>query len=118
MINLVGKIITNHKFTGYIERGIGGGTSNYEKLQNKPQINGIELIGNQKSEDLGLQSKNKYATSEEAGTIKIGSNLSIDDDGVLSVETTDNAEQDNTKPMTSAGVYVQLGNINILLESI
>lgn len=118
MINLTGQINSNHEFTAQIEKIAGSGTTDYEKLKNKPQINGIELIGNQMSEDLGLQSKNKYATSEEAGTIKIGSNLSIDDDGVLSVQTTDNAEQDNTKPMTSAGVYVQLGNINILLESI
>ena len=118
MINLVGKINIKHVFTGQIQRGTGGGTSNYEKLQNKPQINGIELIGNQKSEDLGLQSKNKYASVEEPGTIKVGNNLTIDDQGFLSVDTTNNAEEDNTKPMTSAGVYIQLGNINSLLEQI
>ena len=31
-----------------------GGTSDYEKLKNKPQINGNELIGNKTSEELGL----------------------------------------------------------------
>lgn len=37
--------------------GGGGGTSNYNQLSNKPQINGIELSGNKSSEDLGLESK-------------------------------------------------------------
>lgn len=52
------------------------------------------------------------------GMIKVGENLSIAKDGLLSVDTTNNAEEDNTKPMTSAGVYTQLGNINVLLEKI
>lgn len=37
--------------------GGGGGTSNYNQLSNKPQINGIELSGNKSSKDLGLESK-------------------------------------------------------------
>lgn len=32
----------------------GGGTSNYEELENLPAINGIELIGDQSAHDLGL----------------------------------------------------------------
>ena len=31
-----------------------GGTSNYPDLANKPQINGVELVGNKTSEDLGI----------------------------------------------------------------
>lgn len=31
-----------------------GGTSNYPDLANKPRINGVELIGNKTSEDLGI----------------------------------------------------------------
>lgn len=34
---------------------IGGGTSDYNKLSNKPQINSITLIGNKTSQDLGLE---------------------------------------------------------------
>lgn len=37
---------------------------------------------------------------------------------VISVITTDAAEQDNTTPITSAGVYTQIGNINVLLGTI
>ena len=39
-------------------------------------------------------------------------------DGVLSVNTTNDAEKDNTLPMTSAGVYTQVGNIEVLLKTI
>lgn len=39
-------------------------------------------------------------------------------DGVLSVNTTNNMEQDNTLPITSAGVYATVGNIEALLKTI
>lgn len=58
------------------------------------------------------------ATAEKAGIVAVGKNLSITEDGVLSVETTDDAEQDNTKPITSAGVNLVVGNINALLAII
>lgn len=59
-----------------------------------------------------------YATKDKAGTIKVGENLAISEDGVLSVITTDTAQQDNTKPMTSAGVYTLAGNIEVLLAAL
>ena len=59
-----------------------------------------------------------YATKDQAGTIKVGDNLKISEDGVLSVDTTDTAQQDNTKPMTSAGVYTLAGNIEVLLATL
>lgn len=58
------------------------------------------------------------ATTEKAGIVTIGKNLSITKDGVLSVDTTNDAEQDNTKPITSAGVNLVVGNINALLAII
>jgi hypothetical protein len=49
----------------------------------------------------------------------IGDGLKYDSEtSTISVDTTDVAEQDNTKPITSAGVFVEIGNINALLESI
>lgn len=39
-------------------------------------------------------------------------------DGILSVNTTDLMEQDNTLPITSAGVYATVGNIEALLKTI
>ena len=58
------------------------------------------------------------STTEKAGIVAVGKNLSITEDGVLSVDTTDSAEQDNTKPITSAGVNLVVGNINALLAII
>lgn len=51
-------------------------------------------------------------------TIKPGDGLALSPDGTLSVLTTDDAAQDNTLPITSAGVYTQLGNIAVLLDTI
>lgn len=39
-------------------------------------------------------------------------------DGVLSVNTADAVEQDNTLPVTSAAVHTTVGNIEILLQTI
>lgn len=39
-------------------------------------------------------------------------------DGILSVNTTDQMAQDNTLPITSAGVYIIVGNIEVLLKTI
>lgn len=58
------------------------------------------------------------ANKTTLGGIKVGDNLGITGDGVLSVVTTDNVEQDNTRPMTSAGVYTTVGNIEVLLKTI
>lgn len=39
-------------------------------------------------------------------------------DGILSVNTTDLMEKDNTLPITSAGVFATVGNIEALLKTI
>lgn len=58
------------------------------------------------------------ATSEILGGIKVGDGLKITREGRLSVDAAGQAEQDNTKPITSAAVYAEIGNINSLLETI
>ena len=63
---------------------------------------------------------NKYL---EENPIDTGVNFEVDEtlrleDGILSVNTTDQMEADNTQPITSAGVYTQVGNINALLATI
>lgn len=34
--------------------GLTGGTNDYEKLKNKPSINGVELVKNKSFSDLGM----------------------------------------------------------------
>lgn len=58
------------------------------------------------------------ATATRLGGVKVGHNLTIDADGTLSINTTNDIEQDNTRPITSAGVYATVGNIEALLKTI
>lgn len=59
----------------------------------------------------------------EENPVDVGVNFETDDtlkleNGILSVNTTNNMEQDNTLPMTSAGVYAAVGNIEAILKTI
>lgn len=63
---------------------------------------------------------NKYL---EENPVSGGANFITDHtlsltNGVLSVNTTNRTEQDNTLPITSAGVYATVGNIEALLKTI
>ena len=59
-----------------------------------------------------------YLKANPPGPVKAGNGLKIAEDGTLSVDTADKAEKGNTKPITSAGVYLEIGNINALLATI
>lgn len=58
------------------------------------------------------------ASADTLGGIKVGENLKISADGVLSVDTAKAIEEDNTKPVTSAAVFTEVGNIEALLSKI
>lgn len=58
------------------------------------------------------------ASDTVAGIIRVGENLKIDENGVLSVDTATAVEEDNTRPVTSAAVQTTVGNIEILLKTI
>ena len=49
--------ITDDEGNDALGGGGGGGTSDYTDLENKPSINGVELSGNKKSNELGVYSK-------------------------------------------------------------
>ncbi len=48
--------------------GGGSGTTDYNSLENKPHINGVELQGEKTLEELGIQKKGNYASKEEIPT--------------------------------------------------
>ena len=53
------------------------------------------------------------------GGYNIGTGLKLDTEtNTLSVDTADAVEKDNTKPVTSAAVFAEVGNINALLATI
>lgn len=50
---------------------------------------------------------------------QIGAGLKLDEKtNTLSVDTADVVEQDNTKPVTSAAVHTEIGNIEALLAAL
>ena len=71
-----------------------------------------------------IQEKIKNSGGSSGGSsgsttnLKAGENINITDDGYISVVTTNEVEEDNTKPITSAAVYTEVGNINVLLKTI
>ena len=89
-------------------------SGNYEALTNKPSINGVTLIGNKTSSDLNIAAS--FPTEGNVGDILM--KTSAASDGVSWVTPASDAEQDNTRPITSAAVYTEIGNINALLATI
>ena len=88
--------------------GGSGGTTNYNDLTNKPQINGVELSGNKTSDDLGISGMTEeqeeqlnQATEDiltkvdkDQGTENAGKVLGIGSDGMVTpVEGTDTQKQ-------------------------
>ena len=61
----------------------------------------------------------KYGGGGDPGTggYTIGDGLKVEGRR-LSVDTATTVEEDNTKPITSAAVFTEIGNINALLETI
>lgn len=50
--------------------------------------------------------------------IKLGTGLYFDENGALSVKTTDAMTENDSTPISSHGVAVQVGNINALLGTV
>lgn len=85
---------------------------NYNDLSNKPSINGIELVGNKTGEELDLGS----AVFPSGGSV--GDLLGKTGEGIGWITPANAVEQDNTRPITAAAVYTEVGNIQALLAII
>ena len=69
--------------------------------------------------NLGIPKGAKGEPGEGGGGYKIGDGLKLDTKtNTISVDTAAAVERDNTKPITSAAVYTEVGYINSLLETI
>ena len=60
----------------------------------------------------------KAESAVPAGSLSIGNGLKWESAGKLAVDTADKVEQDNTKPVTSAAVHTEIGNIEALLAAL
>lgn len=66
-----------------------------------------------------LEKLEKFGGGSGGGVaFEVGNALELTDDGILNVKTTDEAEQDNTLPITSSGVHTIVGNIGAILDTI
>lgn len=89
------------------------GTSDYNKLKNKPSINGVTLVGDISSEDLNLSSV--PAGGSRGDLLAKRSDVHGDVEWITPASS---VEEDNTRPITAAAVYTEIGNINALLAII
>ena len=79
------------------------------------------LLGFLQRVDEGVRSTNTsdWDTYVQAsGDFSLGHALMWDKQGRLAVQVADEAEADNTLPITAAAVHTELGNIEILLQTI
>lgn len=58
------------------------------------------------------------ADTENLGAIKVGENLTVAEDGTLSVDTAETVEETDARPITSQAVYSEFGKIVALLNTI
>ena len=71
-----------------------------------------------------LSSANEQLSAKLGVSIRVGGSFSLghalmwDSQGRLAVQVADTAEADNTLPITAAAVHTELGNIEILLQTI
>ena len=68
--------------------------------------------------DRAEEAAKKAESAVPAGSLSIGDGLKWAADGKLTVDTADKVEQDNTKPVTSAAVHTEIGNIEALLAAL
>ncbi len=85
--------------------------NDYDKLVNKPSINGVTLECDQTTESLGID---PLPDGGQTGDIL----MRVGDTGAAWETPASSAEQDNTRPITAAAVYTEIGNINALLATI
>ena len=102
----------NHEFDSEFENlQIMTAGNDYNALANKPSINGVTLEGDQTTESLGID---PLPEGGQTGDIL----MRVGDTGAAWETPASSAEQDNTRPITAAAVYTEIGNINALLATI
>ncbi|MBQ5696167.1 MAG: hypothetical protein IIV48_05880 [Clostridium sp.] len=80
----------------------GGGSSDYEDLENKPKINNIELTGNKTLNNLGIQPAGNYALESEIPTKT--SDLTNDSGFITGYTETDPTVPSHVKNITQANI--------------
>lgn len=118
----IGDLVSGLASTSYVDSLISGITQLVNKANSDiATLRGeVESVKSQAKSAETLAQK-AYELAQNAGggatELQAGENIKIQDN-VISVITTNNAEEDNTRPITSAGVNTIVGNIDVLLRLI
>ena len=104
--------------------GGGGGTSDYDDLDNRPQVNSHTLTGNMSSSDVGLQSDVMTGYEEPSATGAIAeTDTVLEAMGKLEKKADDNQSnisslQGKTTGMTEGGSnYITVGGIRVYVSA-
>lgn len=71
----------------YLIKSSGGGTRNYEELDNLPKINGITLMGNKTAADLGINIPTKLSDL-------------IDDEGFITIDELETSQEQQNQTIS------------------
>lgn len=97
-----------------VEVGSSDGTYYFGELIVVVENNAAKLYVIQPDKSL-----KEISGQETSSNYNIGSGLKLDrDTNTLSVDVATEVLEDNTLPITSAAVYTEVGNINVLLQTI
>ena len=95
--------------------GGSAGTTDYTQLENKPQINSVELTGNKTLNDLGIQAKGNYQPAGDyATTADIPTKTSelTNDSGFLTEAPTNMVTTDTTQTISGAKTFSAQSKFN------
>lgn len=109
--------------------GSGTGTSDYNDLTNKPQINGVSLSGNKTLDQLGIQAKGNYLTSipdvyvteselgtkvdKNQGTLNSGKYLAVGTDGNIELVDAPSGGEGGTSNYNSLTNRPQINGVTL-----
>ena len=103
--------------TRTVKGHLPNGANLFGRISNGLSLSGHISIGSGAG-DPGTGGASAWSEITDKPFNTIDGNTLINRSGTLCVNTTDDAEQDNTRPITSSGVHVICGNINALLQAI
>ena len=93
--------------------------TSYTQLSDKPSINGVTLQGAMTTADLNISGGSGTADFPEQGSVgDVLMKTGVERDAVAWVTPASDFSGDNTRPVTAAVVYSEIGNINVLLATI
>ena len=104
------RMLNDEILLGLIKKNGGsGGTTDYEALENLPEINSVELKGNKSLADLGIASATTVSGILDGASIDSFADVETALDGKQDTLTFDNMPTENsTNPVKSGGIYSAL----------